>query len=142
MAHKRKSIRASIVTELINAATAAGSNVFNSRSIPLFDDQMPSICVYTLSEQIVEPLSNVRILRDLFVRVEGAIEKNNTENFADTLDDLAEEIEAALNSFTPGCANSEMELQRTDIEYKNDGERTKAAISLTYNVKYATNKGD
>lgn len=52
MPHARQLIRDALVQSLIDAATAAGANVFPARNLPVRRSELPSISVYVDSEKI------------------------------------------------------------------------------------------
>lgn len=140
MAHKRQNIRDSIVTELQGVAGLAGVNIYKTRAIPLYDNLLPAILVYTFAEEIGDPVSNVRVVKNLTVIIEIVVQEDSSTNVDEKLDDLSEIVEGTLNSFTPTCAIQEMDFQNLRIDVSAEGEKTKGSLALNYNVKYANNR--
>ena len=136
MTHARTTIRDAIVAQLISASiTGVGSSVFSTRFKPIQKSDLPIITVYTLTEEVVDNGKAERFDRELTVNVEAYVEEDASENVDLKLDNLAEEIEDALNDFKANCRD--MDLVRTDINVENKGDLTNGVIRLSYLVKYS-----
>ena len=145
MAHKRQKIRDDIVATLIAASTAAGNRVYPTRSKPLFDNpndsDLPAILVYTSSETVLEVPPESHIVRDLTLSVEAVDFGDETTAIDVKLDNIAEEIEAALNSHTSPCSIWKyFDLKGTEIDTGGEGDKIRGAIRLQYNVNYSTRR--
>ena len=90
MSHVRQQIRDQLKTTLTGLATT-GANVFDSR---VYDhDVVPSLTIYTLSEELGEESANKQ-LRLLSIVVEARAKA--TTNLDNTLDTIGAEVEAAI----------------------------------------------
>ncbi|MGN6105198.1 MAG: hypothetical protein ACTHU0_08845, partial [Kofleriaceae bacterium] len=101
MAHPRKLIRHAVVAQLVGA-TAAGARVQATRVEPLRKGKLPTISVYTLHEPIDQDASaatNPRELtRTVKVEIAGWVAHSDALPVDDAMDDLAEQIEAAMDA--------------------------------------------
>lgn len=101
MAHQRKLIRKSVVALLVSGGTAAGARVKSTRVEPHKKSQLPAIAVYTLKEP-VDPASKDtaprELTRDLKLEVVGWVGVTDPDTVDDAMDDLAEQIEAAMEA--------------------------------------------
>lgn len=139
MAHKRKSIRENIVSELTGLATT-GTNVFESRVYPI--QELPGICVYTLEEEseyrTVKPPRNIR--RELVVAIEVYVKAR--QNYDDTIDQISSEIEDALtDDIKRGGHAQDTRIISMNTEFSAEGEQHIAIMTLTVGVTYFTNEG-
>lgn len=140
MTHKRTNIRDEIVTQIINASTAAGSNVFPNRYKPIEKSDLPIINVYTLSEDVKENARAVRFEREMQLVIEAYDQETKTEAIDLRLDDISEKIEDALKDFKPACANAKLDLSGTQVNIRMEGDTQVGSIQLTYIVRYSTNR--
>lgn len=93
--HRRTTIRQAVKNILANAATAAGSRVYDTRLFPA--NSQPAIIVSTPSDTWTDVTDLTFVddnLRDLAVDVTATAQSN--AQLAEDLDDLCEEIEAAI----------------------------------------------
>lgn len=137
MAHPRKLIRQAVVAQLIAASTAAGSRVEATREIPRRRATEPAIGVYTPTETNESDSRSAprELKRSTEVIIEAIVV--GTSGVDDALDDLAEEIENALDADdTFGGAANESSYVSTDLETIEDGARTVGLVRLTYNAVY------
>lgn len=136
MAHPRKLIRQAVAAQLAGQ-TAAGARVFRSRMVPLKRVELPAIAIYTPEEEAdFETDSAPRELkRTLQLYIESAAD--GTGDVDDVLDDLAEQIEAAMDAddTLDGNASSSV-LTRTELDVDESTGRTVSVIRLTYAVTY------
>lgn len=109
MSHKRQIIRDAIINQLKDK-TDAGSNVYGNRAKPLFDQFLPVILVYSKQENILEDQYNIdgytSLKRELEIAIEAVI--LGGDDFDQKLDDIAEQIESALDGF-------EIETRKADL---------------------------
>lgn len=137
MAHRRKLIRQAVVAQLAAAGTAAGARVEATREIPRRRATEPAIGVYTPTETNESDSRSAprELKRSTEVIIEGIVV--GTSGVDDALDDLAEQIENALDADdTFGGAASESVYVSTDLETLEDGARTVGLIRLTYSAVY------
>lgn len=137
MAHQRKTIRYAITSALMGE-TAAGARVYPTRVLPYQIRLLPVIAVYVLDEDSdAQSTAPRELFRSLKVRIECLVAPG--PNVDDSIDDLAEEVEAAMNAdqyFGGACVDSE--LKSTAIESIEDGDREIGFVALDYLVTYRT----
>lgn len=139
MSAQRKAIRQSLAAILKNAATAAGDRVFSSRSTPIFESELPAILVYTRSESVELFAESPREYKRTVTVVIEAVAETTGENLDDQLDDVGQEIEAALAvDHTAGDTVSELTLSGSDLLVDRDGEKYQGAVKLEYQAIYYT----
>lgn len=138
MAHQRKQVRDAIVARLIAAATAAGSNVFANRAKPLFVTELPAILVYTKNETVeIANESPREYRRGLVVSLELVATGANEASVDDALDDLAEEVEAAIfEEETFGGLVTDTILGETEMELLQEGEKPIGAAKIALTMPY------
>lgn len=138
--HERQAIREAIVTALTNE-TAADDRVFKTRLAPLPRALLPAISVYTQDEE-TEPASKRTAPRELKRTVTVGIDAwcSAKEDVDDALDDLALEIEAAMDEADQGLGGTAFDcvLARTEVGFKTDGDRPMGCVHLEYEVTYHT----
>lgn len=101
MAHQRKLIRQAVVALLAGAGTAAGARVKGTRVEPNKAALLPAISVYTLSESTTsdsDMTAPIELTRELKLEVAGWVAHTDAHPVDDAMDDLAEQIEAAMAS--------------------------------------------
>lgn len=142
--HPRKAIRLAICDRL-KGRTAARGRVYASQVAPVDtgdDDELPAILVYSRVDKL-DPdtsygadgtLSHAQ--SDLRVVVAGLVRGGETVD--DDLDDLAGEIEAALDDWDiPGFENARLRLGDTEIDVVAEGvERPIGVVDMLWQVKY------
>ena len=136
--HERKQIRDAVVAQLMGA-TSAGDRVQSTRMMPVRRMQLPFISVYADSESVEKsneaPREHRRVVT---LAIEGWVAASEG-NVDDALDELALEIEEALdqNSLLDGSA-SDMVLSGSEFGIKLDGDRAMGAVRIEYDVTYFT----
>lgn len=139
MAHERKLIRDAVVAAL-TGETVAGTRVKSTREAPATTDELPCITVYTLEEPVQEGKSAPRELkRNLVVAVDGWVESVEQDDTDDLMDDLALEIETAMDAdvYISNTA-SDSWLTFTEMKISRSGERTIGVVHMEYLVEYRT----
>ena len=150
MAHPRKLIRHAIVARLLGA-TAAGSRVQATRVEPHRKTQLPAISVYTAGETIsidADALTAPQILvRAAEVKIAAWVTgpTDPEGDVADAMDDIAEQIEAAMDAdrylggLRDGLARDIL-LESTEMAVRGaeGGDPLIGIITLTYRVTYDT----
>ena len=143
--HLRNQIRDQIKTQ-VTGLTTTGSNVFSHRVYPVQDTELPAIIVYTSSESAARATlggfnSSVSMLRTLNTSIEVYVKATST--VVDTLDTIAEEIEAAMGfDETLNGLAEDLFLVATSIEINGDGEQPIGVLKLDYDVAYRTTISD
>jgi hypothetical protein len=154
MAHPRKLIRLAFKDRLAlplpdsSFRTAAGSRVYASRLAPVSEDELkedgPAILVYARMEKYnadkdygVEGIAT-NVERELTLVTEAMTLGGETVD--DKLDDMAEEMEAALSDFEiPGFETARIRLIESDIDVITEQvKRPVGAIGLVWQIKYRT----
>lgn len=146
MAHARKLLRAAAVTLLVSADTAAGTRVHATRVDPFKKNALPAIAVYILNEEVDLESSEGTAPRELKrianMEIVGFVGGATEAEVADAMDDLAEEIEAAMDDDPYiGATAGESILKETDIEIQAGDGHSDPLIgiaTLTYSVTYRT----
>lgn len=143
MAHQRKLIRHAIIAQL-TGATAAGARVQGTRVEPHKKGELPAISVYTLREPVDPDSASTaprELTRGVKVEITGWVALLGVAplDVGDTIDDLAEQIELAVDAdrYFGGTA-SESVLEDTEIEIRDEGDRLIGIVTLTYAVTYRT----
>ena len=144
--HPRYQIRQAFVARLKTPLdnvypTMAKDNIYASRTKPLFDQFLPAILVYTIDEQIESDQYDgdgyAPLVRKLSVDIEGAIK--GSAQLDDVLDDLAFEIETALDGWQIPCKPSAvLHFASTDNAIITEGNKLYGIVRLTYHVLYRT----
>jgi len=141
MAHPRKLIRHAVVALLIAAATAAGERVQPSRVEPNRKGRLPALGVYTLNDPVDEDASSeTEEAHEPELEIVGWVAHTDAVPVDDAMDDLAEEVEAAMKAdpYLGGTAGS-VRLVGTTMEVVEDDGRSDPLIGvvvLTYAVTY------
>ncbi len=142
MTHQRKTIR-SAVRSAVDGATAADDRVFPTRVDPYRLKTLPAIGIYGLEESVDDDSAETyprELTRRLSLVIEGWVAVGATpEPSDDLLDDLAEQIEAAMDAdrFFGGAAADSI-LTDTTMERHTIGDRDMAMVALVYRITYRT----
>jgi len=134
--HIRQAIRERIA-ELCTGLDTTGSNVFQSQYYALNVTSLPCVVVWT-TDEASEPLNVARQMqRTLDVVVQGEVKQS--ENADDVLDDIAAEVEAAINADPKldGLANR-IFLRETSIAQSTEGEDRVGTVRMVWQVEYMT----
>lgn len=139
--HYRQTIRDAVADLLTEADTAAGANVFTSRSRPILEilqKRESVLSVYTGDETSRRTGDGKYRVRTLTISIEGAA--GGGDDLDDALDDLALEVETAIDAdLTLGnLLNEEMELTATSSEISSKGNMQVGAFRLDYQCSYMT----
>lgn len=134
--HPRAAIRRATADTL--TAALAGVTVDASRVYDYRASDLPAVGIYTPSESInleQSPLGPA-IYRELSVEIE--IRTRLTGDFADEADNLADQVEAALEAAGPlDDLTTLRELRGTDVEVEG-GDKPHCLITLRYQFDYLT----
>lgn len=148
MAHPRKLIRQAVVA-LLGNATDAGDRVQGTRVEPNEARELPALSVYTLNEPVDEDSADTaprELTRKLQLEVAGWVAHKDSYPADDAMDDLAEQIEARMDSDRwlggPGTgllADSILTgtvMEVVDVDGRSDP--TCGIVVLTYTMTYRT----
>ncbi len=155
MAHPRKLIRKAFKDRLATALTdgsfrtRAEGRVYNSRLQPVTEEELkedgPAILVYarmdkTDKEKDYGPEGDNSVVERELLLVTEAMLVANALTVDDDLDDMAEEMEAAIQDFMiPGFESAQIRLIEADIDVVTEQvKRPIGAIGLTWKIKYWT----
>jgi len=137
MSEKRKAIRQKVVERLLYK-TRAEDRVFSNPARSIWSEQLPAVIVYSRSENVSEFSSAPRTLkRQLRLTIECVAAAD--EGLDDELDELAEEVEAAIGSDESlDGLSTDCVLEEADLQLKGDGNTIVGSCALTYLVTYFT----
>lgn len=143
MAHQRTLIREAIIAALVNAGTAAGTRVDDTRVDPWRKGELPAISVYTPTDPIEPASSSARpreLEHTLVVEIAGWVRPVPGVRLSRTMDDLALQIEAAmdLDPYLAGAAGDST-LRGTTMRVQADDGASDPIVGivvLTYEVTY------
>ena len=142
MTHVRKQIRDRLVSTTLDDLATTGSNVFNSH---VYDAQVAnSLFVYTTNETIAADNMGRPITqeRELTIRIE-AIAKGDAGAVADTLDQIAVEVEHAVYAdLNLNGLVKDIDLNETELTFSSDGDAPTGGMRLTYVATYRTKEND
>lgn len=145
---ERKLIREAIAKRIVDAATAAGSRVYENRARPLWDKQfftqLPAVLVYTTTEDVeIFNASPREYKRTLEVAIE--LVASGDADVDDALDLLAAAIEPLFYNGVltevgqpDNCLNDEMILTGSQMALRDEGQGIAGSTRLTYDVIYYT----
>lgn len=138
-------IRQAVVAQLVDE-TAAEARVASTRVEPHKKSALPAIAVYTLGETVdvdASKATNPReIVRNSQIEIVGWVAGSDAVAVDVAMDNLAEEIEAAMNldPYLGGTAADSI-LEETAMEVLEDDARSAVLVgivTLTYSVTYRT----
>lgn len=140
MPHVREQVRAAAVTAVTGLATT-GSNVSNSRVLPLGSTALPHLCVYTRTDSPDYSRGNMAATprRVLELHVEGYVKGDDQT----VMDDIAAEVETAIFG-AAGTALRALALvwmgdQTMSVD--GEGEHLTSIIDMVFRCEYATVEG-
>jgi hypothetical protein len=142
VAHQRKIIRHAVVDLLTKAGTSAGTRVQATRLDPHKKSELPAISVYTMREPVAPASAEHEpreLTREVEVEISGWVAHSDAYPVDDAMDDLAEQIEAAMDGdrFIGGAA-AESILESTELAIQGEGAPLIGIVTLTYTVTYRT----
>lgn len=138
--HLRKQIRKAAVGVLTGLATT-GDRIFESRVYPLDRAKLPGLLVYTTTEDSGREDSPNELMRDVVLLVVGVV--RISENVEDELDDVAMEVEIALDGLgLAGLAKIYHGIQGTVSTMEgDDADKPHGAIAMEFLYTYRTATG-
>ena len=140
--HVRKQIRNAAKVAL-HGLTTTGDRVFVSRVYPLTNAKLPGLLIYSPIEDSGREDSATESMRDMQLHVHGIVAI--TENLEDEMDDIAMEVEQALDELgeVGGLAKIYHGIQGTasTLATGEEGERPHGAIAMEFLYTYRTRTG-
>lgn len=146
----RKVIRKKIA-EILKDKTNAGGRVYPNATVPPWQEELPVILVYTVSENASKYAEAPRELeRALSVTIEIIAEgpevneeladfKPGEVSVEDQVDNIAEQVENAMSADeTFGGLTDDSILTNTEFEFDGNGGSPIGSARLTYSVTYFT----
>lgn len=147
MAHPRKAFRQAVVAQLVAANTAAGTRVTVDQVDPHKKGALPAISLFVLSESVADEAEKTyprELERHAAVEIVGWVSGKTETEVADAMDDIAEQIEAAMDGdrYINSKAGDSI-LVGTEMEIREGGSSDPliGLIALTYLVTYRTSQG-
>jgi len=136
--HQRKVIRKAVAAAIVAGETAADERVYPTQKLLYAMRNLPAIAVYSLTEKsTLDNTAPRELTRIASVAIESIVEAG--ENVDDAMDDLAEQIEAAMDTdpyFSGSCFQSH--LSETEMTSEPDGDRQIGVMVMTYEISYRT----
>lgn len=139
--HVRKQIRVAAVSAL-TGLTTTGSRIKTSPVNPLQDSDLPGLRVFTPGEstEIASLGSTRKRARTLMLVVEACVKA--TSGYADTVDQIAKEVEMALDANnTLGGLCAQIEPRSFSEDQDGAGDKPVAVGRMEFEVLYYTRKG-
>lgn len=137
--HPRTAIRDNIVATL-KGATAAGDKVFSARSLPVRENALPCISVYTPDEDMVELSAGIPRVYTRAVEVQIAMAIKAAEGDTEAeLDSMAADVEDIMDA-DPGRGGHARDSIYTGTRSPRDeaGRPIPNQMIVTYQVQYGT----
>lgn len=145
MPHVRTSIRSAFASQLAGLPTS-GARVYTSRVHPIGRGGVPALLVRTEDERIERMTVHgpAPLLRRMLVAVDCLVETADAAE--DTLDQMASEVEQALQSDPTaatlgGLLAEPMRLEQIDLKLDGESGSQIGRLSLAYVVTYRTREG-
>ncbi len=138
--HVRKQIR-NAAKEALQGLGTTGDRVFVSRVYPLDKAKLPGLLIYTPAEDSAREDSPTESMRDVTLQVHGLV--RISENLEDELDDVALEVEQALDTLgLAGLAKIYHGIQGTVSTLSGeDADKPHGAIAMEFLYTYRTAAG-
>jgi hypothetical protein len=141
--HVRRAIREAVAIKL-TGLPLTGERVFTSRVRELRDNELPALIVETPSESVSYgqggPVRPRVQSREQVVNV--VVVASAAEDVDDVLDDIAEQVEAALAADpTLGLGAKDLRLTGTQSAIAGDGPDLRGVARLQYTVSVSTREG-
>jgi hypothetical protein len=136
--HVRQQVRDAVVARLFGL-TLTGPHVFKQRLRPVDQANLPCILVNTDEEEVLPATIHSTIARQLVLTIR-CMAQGTDGSLDDTLDEIAEDVEAELGNGTPILvgASEQLLLTAVGVEFDTEGEKPAGALTLTYRYEYFT----
>jgi len=140
-AHRRKVIRDDFVSAL-TGLTTTGSRVYKSRVMPMDDDTLPGLIVYTGAEEIdIEEDSRVARIQERALNIIVEAYDKLPAGLDDNLDKMIGEVETAVFSGAIDTVST-IDLIAIDEPDIDAGlEQPVGRVKMTFRVQYLTADG-
>lgn len=145
MSLQRKTIRLEYKETVVRANTVAGKNVFTNRTNKVWQENLPAINMYPISEVNGELFEDapLRMKKNLQLVFEFMVSGRNEDEATDKLDLVMDQVEQAIlyrlsydKEFR--CLHDEVSFSSGDFEFEEDGSKVNAAGRLQLNIVYFT----
>ena len=127
---------------LLTDKTIAGSRVFTNRARPMFDEDMPSMLIYTSGDKRGRPgdeHDGSMTYRKLAIVVEGAIENSRDIDLEAALEQMSDDIETAINTDeTLGNLVIECRWTDTEMDIVPDARRVFGTVRVEFEAELYT----
>jgi len=141
MAHLRQLIRDNVVSAL-TGLPSTGTKVYKSRVYPIDNNSLPSLAVYTLSEDSAYLTITPPRTIDRKVSVAVEIYVKAVSGYDDSLDTICSEIEAALyTDATRGGYAKDTRVVAFEADFSGNADQPMMAGRLTIDVHYTSVEG-
>lgn len=135
-----------VIKDLLKGATDAGEQVFTSRSIPTWVENLPVILIYTKDENVERfneaPKSYRRILNlELEIVAKGSEDEDVQEvldRVSDQIESLMEKDETLGNDENKNNIANKLELSKVEYTLEADGDSPVGMAKNTYSIEYFT----
>jgi hypothetical protein len=141
--HLRKRIRAAIAEQLIGLPSI-GDRVFRTRRYALSaDNDLPAICIYTLTETVKTRTLAPPRLQDRILSVAVEVVSAATDDLDDQLDQICKDVEARM-ALDPelGGLSKDLWFESTEIKLTAaEGNQPTGSAVMKYSALYITREG-
>ena len=136
MSKQRKEIWTKVVKILKGRRLA--DNIVGCRSVATWNDNLPAISVYPVSEDVEElDQSPRRMKRTIDLLIEVKVKGKDEQDAAECLDDLCDDIENCLTiDDSIDCLADDILLKTARFEYDSEGSSNIAFAGLVFSVEY------
>jgi len=137
--HERRQIRDAMIAAL-KGRTVAGEHVSATRLSPQRAALIPAVCVYAIDE-VADGVVGNTLRRIVTMAVDAWVQTTAPEGIDDALDDIALEVETALDAQpTLGLdfVFRTLRLESTDFGMKLETDRPQGCVQLKFSVVYQT----
>lgn len=143
MTHVREQIRNQAVTALTGLPNT-GNNVFESQVYPLGEDQLPGLCVYTVSQESELSSLGMGSAPSMEHRLQLAIAAyvKDTSNYDSQIDSIMASVETALVSdSTLDGLTKFIYPTNLEINMTGEGDRPVIVATQTFEIIYRATLG-
>lgn len=143
--HARQQIREA-VKAAVTGLSITGSNVFTTRMHKFEDAGLPALAIYTLQEESDRDTIGTR-KQERMLRVAVEIAVKQVSDTDEALDDIAAEVESALETTWQGGVGlwgllRDFTLNSSVITMSTEGDQRSLGLVLTYTAIYRTVEGE
>lgn len=137
MTHVRQQIRSRVATVLTGLATT-GNNVFQSHVYPIGEDQLPGLCIYTISQESqLSSLTSSGTVMDHQLDLAVAAYVKETSTYDQTIDAIMVEVEEALQAdATLKGLVKHIYPRSLDINLTGEGDKPVVVATQVFQVWY------